>query len=361
MLTAKLSGGTTTTPITRTATADAYVKDGSAATTNFGQAADLQLKNSMQTGLRREAALRFDISSLPAIGKATLRLYGRLIDTGSMNIPVAAYKAASGTWTEDGVTWNARPGISGTEVARVTVTDTTARWYDLDITALVKAEKAAGRTSVDLVLRALATSAPYITFASAEAAGANGPKLVITPATVTPPPPTTTTKLSATDDAYVRDGSTYANTNFGAAGELQLKNTTAAGYRRESLLKFDLSGVSLSSTSRVTLRLFGRLSDSSATNVAAAVYKASSSSWIENSVTWNTRPGVSGVAAATFTVNDAAARWYDIDITTLARAEKNAGRNVLALVLRNVGSTNNYTVFNSAEAASNRPELLVTT
>jgi hypothetical protein len=248
--------------------------------------------------------------------------------------------------------------VSGAAAATRTITDATARWYEFDLTSLVQAEKAAGRTTLNLVLRALTSSSPYVSFNSAEAT-TNRPQLVVAGGTVQPPPPPTdSTRLAATDDAYVRDGSAYATTNFGQSGELQVKTGTLAGYRRESLLKFNLSGVT--SMSSVKLRLFGRLSDTSTSNIQTAVYKASSSAWTENGVTWNTKPGVSGSALGTFTVNDSTARWYELDITAWAQAEKASGRNVLAFVLRNLTNTGNYTVFNSSEAAANRPELLIT-
>lgn len=54
--------------------------------------------------------------------------------------------------------------------------------------------------------------------------------------------------MRPTADSYVRDGSSYANLNYGTASTLQVKNATAnanptataTGYSRQALLGFDL-------------------------------------------------------------------------------------------------------------------------
>ena len=58
------------------------------------------------------------------------------------------------------------------------MTGTTARWYEVDLTSFLRAEKSAGRHVVTLVLKATASSAATIIFESDEAA--NAPQLVVT-------------------------------------------------------------------------------------------------------------------------------------------------------------------------------------
>jgi len=59
---------------------------------------------------------------------------------------------------------------------------TTARWYELDVTAYLRAEKAAGRNVVALALKNLANSTPYVTFSSKEATtAANRPQVLVVP------------------------------------------------------------------------------------------------------------------------------------------------------------------------------------
>ena len=64
-------------------------------------------------------------------------------------------------------------------LAGVTVSDDVLRAYDMDLTTFLKAEKAAGRTSVTLVIRMLSPQFKFVQFASDESA-TNGPLLIFT-------------------------------------------------------------------------------------------------------------------------------------------------------------------------------------
>jgi hypothetical protein len=61
-------------------------------------------------------------------------------------------------------------------------------------------------------------------------------------------------------------------------------------------------------------------------------------------------------------VSDATPRWYDFDITDYVNQERAAGRRV-GMLLRNMargGIGDFYTRFNSKEAETNRPRLVLT-
>ena len=62
---------------------------------------------------------------------------------------------ASTTWSEHQITWNNRPSLGGTPLATVVLDNgtTTARWYELDVTAWLWQEKAAGRHLISRRLR----------------------------------------------------------------------------------------------------------------------------------------------------------------------------------------------------------------
>src|SRR5687767_8015442 len=78
-----------------------------------------------------------------------------------------------------------------------------------------------------------------------------------------------TNTLSAAADSYVRDGS-FAGSNFGGATELIVKRS-GTDFNRETLLRFDLSGVAAGVTS-AKLRVFGQLQDNRASNILTDVY-----------------------------------------------------------------------------------------
>lgn len=89
------------------------------------------------------------------------------------------HSAANTTWSESTLTRDNKPASDGKELAAATVAGTAGQWYELDVTAFLKAELAAGRTVVTLVLRSPSTTAAYASFNSDDAA-ANLPELAVT-------------------------------------------------------------------------------------------------------------------------------------------------------------------------------------
>lgn len=167
--------------------ADAYVQGGGGFnTTNFGTAAELQIKRALNpgSGTGRQAYLRFNTSSVTGtLTKAVLRVYGKLIMSSTPNIPCAVFPV-SADWGETTLTWDNKPGPNvPVELTRVTITDGTLRWYEFDITAFISEERAAGRTTTGVLLRNMSpsdTDNHYTVFNSKEAT-TNQPQLVLTP------------------------------------------------------------------------------------------------------------------------------------------------------------------------------------
>jgi hypothetical protein len=167
------------------------------------------------------------------------------------------------------------------------------------------------------------------------------------------------TGFSPTADAYVSSAS--ASTNFGTAVELQ---TLAGG--RETYLKFDPSAAVAGTITSARLRLYGRLSAATGSNVPVAVYPVSNTAWVESgsgSITWSNKPPAGATALATATVTDNVARWYEWDITAYVQQERGANR-LVSLALKNTAASTPYVTFDSKEATlatANRPQLLITT
>jgi hypothetical protein len=433
------------------ASADAHVRDGSFASTNYGAATSLEIKKST-TGYNRESYLRFDLSSTGPVGTAKLRLYGGLESATAPALTVAAYSVANTTWTEGGITWNNKPASGATLLASVPVSGAPG-WREWDVSSYVGQQKAAGATSVSFVLRATASSDPRVLLNSDEAAS-NRPQLVLTPAvqglvvsstTLSVPEGTSRTftvklavqpsanvsvqiakqsggdpdlkaavstltftpanwstaqsvnvsaaedvdatngsavftvsssglasktvtateadndvvpkTLRAVADAFVRDGTTYAGTNFGSAATIEVKKSTT-GFNREAYLRFDLGTVSTITSAK--LRLFGKLNDTAVATLQTAVYSMSDVTWGESTITWNNKPTAPLTSRGTITVGGTTAKWYELDLTSFLKSEKAAGRNLVTLVLKNLATSSTLTTFNSDEAATARPELSIT-
>jgi len=161
-----------------TSTTAAYVREGTSAATNYGSDTKLAVKGST-TGATRESYLKFDLSSLPStFTSATLRLYGSLSASLAGGVGIEVYVAAEKAWDEKTLTWQNRPGSAGSALASFTVSGTTATWYQINLTAFLQSQKAAGKSSVTLVLKGLGNTSPYAQFSSDDAAS-NRPELVV--------------------------------------------------------------------------------------------------------------------------------------------------------------------------------------
>jgi hypothetical protein len=159
------------------ATADATVRDGSYAAQNFGNALSIDVKKST-TSFNRWTYLRFDIGSAAAVSTARLRLYGALNNTEAKNIPIDVFGVSSTTWGETAINWNNKPATGTTSLGRFTVLDTTARWYEVDISKYIRDEKAAGRNVISIALKSAVSATPLAVFNSDENA-LNKPSLIV--------------------------------------------------------------------------------------------------------------------------------------------------------------------------------------
>jgi hypothetical protein len=161
--------------------ADSYVRDGGSASSNFGTSTALEVRVGT-TGNTRWTYLRFDLSGVPSVQAGRLRLFGNLSATTTTAVRTQVFSSTNLTWGESSITWNNKPAAGSTVLASVPLVNssTTARWYEWDLTAFLKAEKAAGHTAVTLVLKDDVSTTAIATFRSRQASS-NRPELWITP------------------------------------------------------------------------------------------------------------------------------------------------------------------------------------
>ena len=156
-------------------------------------------------------------------------------------------------------------------------------------------------------------------------------------------------------DAYVRAGA-FASANFGREKTLLAKKGISDSNTTRTYLTFDISH--LTDRDTVTLRLHGD-APNAAGPVRTTVYAVRDTSWGEQTVTWTTRPAL-GAVLGTVTVVGATPQWVQLDLTSYVRAERRAGRKVISLALRNVDHTSSPSQFQSREAGSTGPRLVIT-
>jgi hypothetical protein len=97
--------------------------------------------------------------------------------SAAAGVKFSVHASSNATWDESTVNWNNRPAADSAVLASGTVVGTTGKWYELDLTSFLQQQKAAGATSVTLVLKSAVTSNATILFDSDE--GANRPELMV--------------------------------------------------------------------------------------------------------------------------------------------------------------------------------------
>jgi hypothetical protein len=158
-------------------------------------------------------------------------------------------------------------------------------------------------------------------------------------------------------DAYVRGGQ-YAGNNYGQSTELLVGYASNSKFRRESYLRFDLSGVS--SVTAATLRLYARLYGSGSA-ITVNVRSTTNTSWQENTINYSNRPVAGATVHGTLSVSSTTSGWYQLNLTSLIQQLKTAGASAVTIVLTTTYSSSTRRVIaNSDEATSNQPQLVVT-
>jgi hypothetical protein len=138
------------------------------------------------------------------------------------------------------------------------------------------------------------------------------------PLTVTTPSDTVEQTFVAVEDAYVR--SNAPGENAGSATNVRVYRNSSR--ETHSYLKFAVSGAA--TISRATLRLYVIR----ASPVGGTVFAGASSDWSEQTVTWQSRPAVTGSAVASAGAV-AAGQWVEVDVSSLVR-----GPGTYTLVLK---------------------------
>ncbi|MGB1128456.1 MAG: DUF7594 domain-containing protein, partial [Haloferula sp.] len=157
------------------AVADAYVKGGGSANSNFGSNVELSCKTDPIPDFTRESYLRFDLSSLPgSIDSARLRLkVASASEAGDIH---TAHAVADDSWAESGITWNNKP-VSVGALGSAAAPDA-GGWIELDVTDQVLSELAGDQEFSTVVISG---GSGLVSYHSKEAGSADErPQLVVT-------------------------------------------------------------------------------------------------------------------------------------------------------------------------------------
>jgi hypothetical protein len=157
--------------------ADVYVRAGIWHRTNFASTPTLESKLGTFEVNTRESYLKFDISRVNAGDRVLLRLYARLSAAADGGVRTGVHAVSDTSWDENTVTWKTRPA-AGALLGTLAVNGIAAQWVEVEITAFVQSQRAAGHQIVSLALRNAIRTTPYAVFNSRRMAGSH-PELVI--------------------------------------------------------------------------------------------------------------------------------------------------------------------------------------
>jgi hypothetical protein len=162
------SGGGSGTSVTFTPIHDAYTKS-SMPTSSYGASSLLRVRKSSTDNMN--SYLKFDVTGIVAVQRATLRLYvtddGN--DAGKLYLVSNTFKGTSTPWKQSTLNWNNAPEITGTALSAVGSV-TVGNWIEFDVTSAMRSN---GVYSFALTN----ASSNTVGFSSRE--GANRPQLVI--------------------------------------------------------------------------------------------------------------------------------------------------------------------------------------
>ena len=162
-------------------------------------------------------------------------------------------------------------------------------------------------------------------------------------ASATTGPPDQVLTFAPSDDAYVQ--ADLAGTNFGSATSIHVDNSPVKNF----LLKFPLSGIAGRQVVSAKLRLHCL----NASDAGGDFHLATSSSWSEQTVTWNSAPAANAAVAASLGAVTAGT-WYEVDLSSLVTGDG-------SLSLRVTSASTDGADYDSTEGtASFAPQLVVT-
>ncbi len=331
-----------------TAIADADVNSASSkADENTGTLTKMYARNKPGSWAY-ESYIKFALSDLSAVNKATLKVYG-LNPNNSNLVQIAVFKTDT-SWKELEITYNNAPGREGLALDVVPIADS-AGYYLWDVTPLVNQQIADGGDCVSLVLASINTDSNYdrVKFNTKED-GEHPPLLHLSPSDSIPDiciPALAT----PTADATVNNANSEKDKNLGSKTYLFARNKPS-GYGYESYLSFDVS--EFSSMDQVKLRLYGKNNDNNE-GLNIGVYPTSDS-WTENGITYASSPGASGNLLDSKLVNGNQ-QYYEFDVTNEVLGEA-AGDGIASFFVVSLSTSSKRAKFNSRESNSNPPELV---
>ncbi len=159
--------------------------------------------------------------------------------------------------------------------------------------------------------------------------------------------------VMATADTY--GAKATPTTPYGTSEDIQVK-LAEPGSSKEAFLKFTISNIP-GPIAHARIRLYGKLV-ASGDAFPVQVFACSTTGWSEF-LTWNTKPAATGPVLSSAIISSTTSQWFDFDVTPYLKAQQADDATVVSFVLKAGSTSSVHALFNSSEATSNQPELVI--
>jgi chitodextrinase len=186
------------------------------------------------------------------------------------------------------------------------------------------------------------TNYSYYVVAYDNAGNQSMPSNQVTVTTKTPAPIITNLTLTPAADAYINQ--TKPNANYGSTSTL----LGDASPNEDILIRFNVTGIGTGKVNAAKLKLYVNR----ASNSGGVVKRAVSSTWTETNLNWNNKPAVNSTTYGTIG-STSKNSFVEVDLASLITTD-----GIYDLYIDN--SSTNDVAYNSKEASTNKPQLLLT-
>jgi len=126
-------------------------------------------------------------------------------------------------------------------------------------------------------------------------------------------------------------------------------------FSREAYLQFRIAELPDINIQRAVVRLYASRIDES---LEIALHRITANNAAESDITWNNTPNETDEVAVTAILTSTGPRYYEWDVTDYLKEKINF--NTFNVLIKERNTIDEFIEFNSREASSNRPQLVIT-
>lgn len=329
---------------------ETYIQGGKYKDNNYDLTGSMILKNQGGSDWDRSGLIKFDAdASFLQNDYFILRLF--VLNVGTTSTRTVTVSRVSETFDAMAITWRNMEDATVDMGPSFAITPAQkGTWVEIGVSDLVKT---LSPNDAHLVLKldclASGSSQSHVLFGTSDTDKA--PQLVKSDGT--------TANVLASQDAFVRGG-TYEDEQYGLSEEMMVKKDNNAKYNRKGLVRFDLSGYDLSSSTTAVLRLH-------ITDIGRESFRAITVSKLNNpdldlhTVSWNTLDTSQAIVGNTVTIHkNLKGHWIDIVVTDLLQSSTPIQTATFLLDNRGSARAHGWIKFDTLESDANlAPQLIL--